>query len=49
MDDHGKLGTGPKKEATNAKPSRSAEIRQIIEDYVNDLREIVKKLRRKMN
>ena len=39
----------PGSETTNTKPSRSAEIRQIIEDYLNDLREIVKKLRRKMN
>jgi hypothetical protein len=37
------------KEATYPNPSRSAEIRQLIEDYVNDLREIIKKLRRKMN
>jgi len=39
----------PGPEATNTKPSRIEEIRQIIEDYVNDLREIVKRLRRKVN
>jgi hypothetical protein len=31
------------------KPLRLAEIRQMLEDYVNDLRAIIKKLRRKLN
>ena len=30
----------PDKEATRTKPSRIAEIRQVLEDYANDLREI---------
>jgi hypothetical protein len=36
-------------EATRTKPSRLAEICQIIEDYANDLREILKKLRKSPN
>jgi hypothetical protein len=31
------------------KPSRSEELLRIIEEYVDDLREIIRKLRRKMN
>lgn len=31
------------------KPSRLEEARRIIEEYANDLREIIRKLRRKMN
>jgi hypothetical protein len=31
------------------KPSRSEEARRIIHEYVNDLREIIKKLRRHLN
>lgn len=31
------------------KPSRLEEAMRIIEDYADDLREIVKKLRRKLN
>jgi hypothetical protein len=31
------------------KPSRLDEMRRIIEEYAADLREIIKKLRRKMN
>jgi len=38
----------PDKEATRTK-SRLAEIRQILEDYANDLREILKKLRKHLN
>jgi signal recognition particle subunit SEC65 len=30
-------------------PSRLEEARRIIEEYANDLREIIRKLRRKMN
>jgi len=37
------------KATTETNPSRSAQIREIIEDYANDLREIIRKLRRKMN
>jgi hypothetical protein len=37
------------KEATRSKPPRIAEIRQILEDYANDLREIIKKLRKPLN
>jgi hypothetical protein len=39
---------GSEKEAT-IDMSRTAEIRKFIEDYVNDLRKIVERLRRKMN
>jgi hypothetical protein len=31
------------------KPSRSEELLRIIEEYLDDLREIIRKLRRKMN
>jgi hypothetical protein len=31
------------------KPSRSEEARRLIEEYANDLREIIKKLRRHLN
>jgi hypothetical protein len=31
------------------KPSRSEDALRIIEEYVNDLREIIKKLRRRLN
>jgi hypothetical protein len=31
------------------KPSRLEEARRTIEEYANDLREIIRKLRRKMN
>jgi hypothetical protein len=31
------------------KESRLEEVRRIIAEYVNDLREIIKKLRRKLN
>jgi hypothetical protein len=33
-------------ELTRPKPSRLEEIRRLIEEYANDLRKIVKKLRR---
>ncbi|MDF0521539.1 hypothetical protein P0R31_30275 [Bradyrhizobium yuanmingense] len=32
-----------------AKPSRLEEARRIIEEYADDLRELIQKLRRKMN
>jgi hypothetical protein len=37
------------KEATRTKPPRLAEIRQILEEYASDLREILKKLRKSLN
>jgi hypothetical protein len=37
------------KEATRSKPTRLADIRQILDDYANDLREILKKLRKHLN
>lgn len=36
-------------EGKEAKPSRLKEARRIIEEYAADLREIIQKLRRKMN
>jgi len=39
----------PGKEAPTNKPTRSEEIRRVIEEYAASLREIVKKLRRKLN
>jgi hypothetical protein len=39
----------PGKEAPTTKPTRLEEIRQIIEEYANDLREIIKTLRRNQN
>jgi hypothetical protein len=39
----------PGKEAPKPKPSRSEEALRIIDEYVRDLREIIKKLRRKLN
>jgi hypothetical protein len=39
----------PDKEATRTTPSRIVEIRQVLEDYANDLREIITKLRRHLN
>jgi len=38
----------PSKEAPDTEPSRS-EFRQMLEDYANDLREIIKRLRRLLN
>jgi hypothetical protein len=39
----------PGKEATRTEPPRLTEIRQILEDYASDLREILKKLRKHLN
>jgi hypothetical protein len=39
----------PDKEAPKPKPSRSDEARRVIEEYLNDLREIIRKLRRRLN
>jgi hypothetical protein len=39
----------PDKEAPKPKPSRSGEALRIIEEYANDLREIIKKLRCLLN
>lgn len=39
----------PKENERPSKPSRVEEARQIIEEYVADLREIIKKLRRRQN
>jgi hypothetical protein len=36
----------PGKEPPNPKPSRLEEARRLIEEYVNDLRQTIKKLRR---
>lgn len=46
-----RLMAGPDKqsEAEEAKPSRLEEARRVIEEYANGLREILRKLRRKMN
>ena len=38
-----------KREGKETKPSRLEEARHIIEEYVADLREIIRKLRQKMN
>ncbi|WP_256575984.1 hypothetical protein [Bradyrhizobium sp. CCGUVB23] len=38
-----------KREAPPPDPSRSAEALQVIEEYAGDLREIIRKLRRKLN
>ena len=37
------------KDAKTPEPPPSAEIRQILEDYANDLRKIIKKLRKLLN
>jgi hypothetical protein len=39
----------PDKEASEFKPSRPEEIRRLIEQYANDLREIIKRLRWPLN
>ena len=39
----------PSKGPPEPKPSRSEEARRIIEEYVADLREVIKKLRRHFN
>ena len=38
-----------KEAAKEAKPSRAAEVRRTIEEYANNLREIIKKLRGRLN
>jgi hypothetical protein len=38
-----------RKEAPKPKPSRLEEAQRIIEQYLNDLREIIEKLRRRLN
>ncbi|MBB4382927.1 hypothetical protein GGD61_007625 [Bradyrhizobium sp. SBR1B] len=42
-------GTDKQTEDKEAKPSRLDEAKGVIERYVNDLREIIRKLRQKMN
>jgi hypothetical protein len=37
------------KEAQEPKPSRLEEARRLIEEYAGDLREIIKKLRQRLN
>jgi hypothetical protein len=39
----------PGKDEQPPKPSRSEEARRIIQEYVNDLLEIIKRLRRRLN
>jgi hypothetical protein len=39
----------PGKQAPTTKPKRSEKIRRLVEEYADDLREIVRKLRRKLN
>ncbi|WP_166293498.1 hypothetical protein [Bradyrhizobium sp. 2S1] len=39
----------PGKEAPKPKPSRLEEARRVIEEYADDLRKIIKKLRRRLN
>ncbi|MET4487255.1 hypothetical protein [Bradyrhizobium sp. 2] len=39
----------PPKPAKEPKPSRLEEARRVIEEYARDLREIIKKLARKLN
>jgi hypothetical protein len=43
------LRSDPDREAAKIKPSHSEELRQVIEQYANDLREIIKKLRRRFH
>lgn len=38
-----------RKEAPKPKPSRTEEAQRVIEEYLNDLREIIRKLRRHLN
>ncbi len=40
--------TVPSKKATTIELSRSEEVRQVVGEYVNDLREIIKKLDRRL-
>jgi hypothetical protein len=39
----------PGEKVTKAKLSHSEELLRIVEEYVNDLREIIRKLRKKLN
>jgi hypothetical protein len=39
----------PDMEAANPKPSRLEEARRVIEEYANDLREILRKLRQHLH
>jgi len=39
----------PDKQAPTTKLTRSKEIRRLIEEYANDLREIIKKLRQRLH
>jgi hypothetical protein len=39
----------PGKDEPQSKLTRSEEVRQIIQEYVDDLREIIRKLRRRLN
>jgi hypothetical protein len=39
----------PDKDEPPPEPSRSEAARRVIEKYANDLREIIKKLRRRLN
>jgi hypothetical protein len=39
----------PDKEPSSVNPTRLQEVLRVIEDYAEDLREIIRKLRRKMN
>jgi hypothetical protein len=40
---------GRGKEAPKPKPSRSEEVLRVIEEYAKELREIIRKLRRKLD
>jgi hypothetical protein len=37
------------KDEPSSKPTRRGEARRIIEEYANDLREMIRKLRKKLN
>jgi hypothetical protein len=39
----------PGEKVPKAKPSHSQELLRIIEEYANDLRELIRKLRKKLN
>jgi hypothetical protein len=39
----------PRKEAPKPKPSRTEEAKRVIGEYLNDLREIIRKLRLHLN
>jgi hypothetical protein len=42
-------GMPEEKPDRNTRPSRIDEIRQMLEDYANDLRAIIERLRKKLN